>query len=314
MSQSTLISPPSPTVALYNDRPATTSREVAKFFGKRHDNIVRDIRSLISNTPETFHALNFEEMSEDVEIGNGAIRQDPVFLLFRDGFMLLVMGYTGKKAMAIKIAYIEAFNALEAQVKAMQQQPTLPPAPAQLTKSTADDRKPLRLMVNAWAKTVNVHQTTLWPQVRAHFNLPRIDKLPVEWIPDAIAWVEGKISEGMQVHIQNQQKSSPEVSLPSAPAPSTSLTLESINERIDDLRVRTKAERLEILHDIMTCAFKMPGMGMLILDLQVAVEAMLENITGSGTESSFKYENPCTFIQSICNVISNSGQIERWRA
>lgn len=196
--------------------------------------------------------------------------------------------------------------------KVVEPQPTLPPAPAQLTKSTADDRKPLRLMVNAWAKTVNVHQTTLWPQVRAHFNLPRIDKLPVEWIPDAIAWVEGKISEGMQVHIQNQQKSSP--SLPSAPAPSTSLTLESINERIDDLRVRTKAERLEILHDIMTCAFKMPGMGMLIFDLQVAVEAMLENITGSGTEASFKYENPCTFIRSICNVISNSGQIERWRA
>lgn len=107
MSQSTLISPPSPTVALYNDRPATTSREVAKFFGKRHDHVVRDIRNLIANTPKTFHAPNFGEMFEDVEIGNGAVRQDAVFLLFRDGFMLLVMGYTGKKAMQIKIAYSE---------------------------------------------------------------------------------------------------------------------------------------------------------------------------------------------------------------
>ena len=52
------------------------------------------------------------------------------------------------------------------------------------TPSTPADRKPLRSLVNAWAKLANIHQSTLWPQVRAHFQLERIDNLPVEWLPD----------------------------------------------------------------------------------------------------------------------------------
>lgn len=63
------------------------------------------------------------------------------------------------------------------------------------TPSTPADRKPLRSLVNAWAKLSNVHPSTLWPQVRAHFQLERIDDLPVEWLPDALAWVQGKIDE-----------------------------------------------------------------------------------------------------------------------
>ena len=41
-----------------------------------------------------------------------------MFILYRDGFMLLVMGYTGKKALAMKLAYIEAFNRMEAEIAA----------------------------------------------------------------------------------------------------------------------------------------------------------------------------------------------------
>lgn len=116
MQQATLTPALSPTVSLVNGRPATTSLEVAKFFGKRHDNVVRDIRNVIANSPESFHDLNFEEMSHSVEIGNGALRDEVFFTLHRDGFMLLVMGYTGKKAMQIKIAYIDAFNAMETEL------------------------------------------------------------------------------------------------------------------------------------------------------------------------------------------------------
>ena len=67
--------------------------------------------------------------------------------------------------------------------------------PVSLTSSTPVDRKPLRSLVNAWAKLANIHQSTLWPQVRAHFQLERIDDLPMEWLPDALAWVQGKIDE-----------------------------------------------------------------------------------------------------------------------
>ena len=128
MSQALLLSDPVPSVSVRNGRPATTSREVARYFNKRHDHVCRDIRNLITNTPEKFHAPNFGEMSEPVEIGNGAIRQDTLFIIYRDGFMLLVMGYTGKKALAIKLAYIEAFNAMEEEL-ARRSRPALPTDP-----------------------------------------------------------------------------------------------------------------------------------------------------------------------------------------
>ena len=62
-----------------------------------------------------------------------------------------------------------------------------------LTPSTADDRKPLRSLVHAWAQIAGKSHTALWPQVKAHFQLARIDDLPVEWIPDALTFVQGKI-------------------------------------------------------------------------------------------------------------------------
>ncbi len=67
--------------------------------------------------------------------------------------------------------------------------------PISLTPSTPDDRKPLRDLANVWARLSGVHPSNLWPQVRARFQLERIDDLPVEWLPDALAWVQGKIDE-----------------------------------------------------------------------------------------------------------------------
>ena len=50
-------------------------------------------------------------------------------------------------------------------------------------------------MVNVWARLSGVHPSNLWPQVRARFQLGRIDDLPTNWLPDALAWVQGKIDE-----------------------------------------------------------------------------------------------------------------------
>ena len=81
----------SPSVSLHSGRPATTSLEVAKFFSKRHDHVVRSIQDLISNTPKSFSAPNFGAAEYSDEQG----KPRPMFILYRDGFMLLVMGYTG---------------------------------------------------------------------------------------------------------------------------------------------------------------------------------------------------------------------------
>lgn len=124
MSQSFLFSDPVPSVSLHDGRPATTSLEVAKFFGKRHDDILKSIRNLLPNCPENFNARNFAV----VNYLDGKRESRPMYIIYRDGFMLLVMGYTGKKALAIKLAYIEAFNCMEAEL-ARRNRPALPATP-----------------------------------------------------------------------------------------------------------------------------------------------------------------------------------------
>ena len=124
MSQALLLSEPVPTVSVHDGRPAVTSREVSRYFNKRHDAVLRDIAAITSNCPESFSAHNFVGASYLDE----QAKNRPMYIIHRDGFMLLVMGYTGKKALALKLAYIEAFNRMEAEL-AKRNRPALPAAP-----------------------------------------------------------------------------------------------------------------------------------------------------------------------------------------
>lgn len=115
--------PSSPILSLVEGRPATTSREVAKFFDKRHTDVLRDLGQITANCPKEFSQRNFASAEYSDEQG----KSRPMFYLFRDGFTLLAMGYTGQKAMQFKLAYIEAFNRMEAELREQVQQ-ALPPA------------------------------------------------------------------------------------------------------------------------------------------------------------------------------------------
>ena len=128
----------SPSVFLSNSRPATNSIAIAEHFGKRHDDVLKSIRKLCSELPDEVRARNFAETSRVVAGPNNSERQEKFFTVYFDGFILLVMGYTGKKALQMKLAYIAAFNAMREERAALPSQPTL---------STADSRKPLRALV-----------------------------------------------------------------------------------------------------------------------------------------------------------------------
>ena len=96
-------------------QPAVRSDIVAYHFKRSHKNVLRDIAKLRSKCPESFYRLNFEPIEIDTLLPHsGGIRKDRAFLLTRDGFSLLVMGFTGAEAVRWKLRYIEAFNALEA--------------------------------------------------------------------------------------------------------------------------------------------------------------------------------------------------------
>ncbi|MGG2139954.1 Rha family transcriptional regulator [Symbiopectobacterium sp. RP] len=99
-----------PKVTIRNGKAVTTSLDVADYFDKRHDNVLRTIERL--DCSEKFTALNFEVSEYTDSTG----RKLPMYTITKDGFIFLVMGFTGKKAAAFKEAYIAEFNRMEEQL------------------------------------------------------------------------------------------------------------------------------------------------------------------------------------------------------
>jgi len=88
----------------------TTSLKVAEAFNKRHSDVLRSIDKISTQVSDNFNKRNFALIQIDVELGSNRVRKDKAYEMTKDGFMLLVMSYTGQKAMSIKEAYINAFN------------------------------------------------------------------------------------------------------------------------------------------------------------------------------------------------------------
>ncbi len=88
----------------------TTSRIIAEYFGKAHKNVIRAIENLQSS--DEFNKHNFEPI--DFQDDKGRTYQE--YVITRDGFTILVMGFTGKKAMVWKLKFLEAFNSMEAEI------------------------------------------------------------------------------------------------------------------------------------------------------------------------------------------------------
>lgn len=95
--------------------PTVSSLQVAEIFGKRHDHVLRDIRQVLTQVPEIFIKSNFGVFEYPVRRGFGT-EMVKAYLLSKDGFALLTMGYTGEKAMKFKVAYINRFNEMEDQL------------------------------------------------------------------------------------------------------------------------------------------------------------------------------------------------------
>ena len=116
-------SPPAlaPSIHLAPDGHAfTTSADVAAVFGKRHGDVIRAIRQLEGEALEdeglaAFNRRNFAS----VEYRDGKGEARPLYQLTRDGFALLAMSFTGRDANRWKVAYIAAFNAMEARLSAL---------------------------------------------------------------------------------------------------------------------------------------------------------------------------------------------------
>lgn len=102
-------------VEVKNNQIVVSSRKVAESFSKRHCDVLRAITKLTNSTQ------NCVEWFCSNEYKDSSGKNNPEYLMNRDGFALLAMGFTGKQALQWKIKYINAFNEMEAKLQDMQQ-------------------------------------------------------------------------------------------------------------------------------------------------------------------------------------------------
>ena len=88
-----------------------SSRQVADHFEKRHTHVLTVIKEILNS------AENSAQWFFKAEYKDASGKSNPEYLMNRDGFSLLVMGFTGKKALEWKIKYIQAFNAMEEELR-----------------------------------------------------------------------------------------------------------------------------------------------------------------------------------------------------
>lgn len=93
-----------------NGEPVASSRQIAESFGKEHKDVLRAIENIKAQNC----ALTSMFFETTYTAGTG--KAYPMYLMNRDGFTLLAMGFTGKAALEWKLRYIQAFNAMEKQL------------------------------------------------------------------------------------------------------------------------------------------------------------------------------------------------------
>lgn len=158
------------------ERAACTSLDIAETFGKEHKNVLRDIREL--GCSEGFNRLNFEPISY-VDSMN---REQEAVVMTRDGFTLLVMGYTGELAMKFKEAYIRQFNAMESVLmgKRVEREKGIAVRQA-LTKALQQSNEDARMHGHAYSNYTNCIYKELFglnaAQLRDKFGISRKENL-----------------------------------------------------------------------------------------------------------------------------------------
>lgn len=161
---------PQDSIVFNHNQIRTSSIKVCEAFGKRHDNVLRIIQN-IDCSPE-FNALNFEA----VEYLDKKGEKRTMWEMTKDGFMFLVMGFTGKKAAQIKEAFINAFNAMAAELskkEGSKKNLTLSPAMQHYIQTCVNDK----------AKQDTKAYQTIYSGIKAAFKVGSYKDIPFSQFP-----------------------------------------------------------------------------------------------------------------------------------
>lgn len=162
-------------------KPLTTSRKIAEVFSKDHDKVLRDIKNL--DCSEEFSTANFGESNYGIR---GKTYTE--YLLTKDGFTFLVMGYRGKKAATFKEAYINQFNQMAEFIQSLQTAKLEFPAFTNAIMEAHQEPKHYHFsnecnMINSIVlgmtakKFRELHNIEKGKSVRPHLNLEQIESI-----------------------------------------------------------------------------------------------------------------------------------------
>lgn len=112
----------------YEEKLLTTSRKIAESFEKEHKEVIRAIEGQVDAEGKTKHLGLVTQISQrgDIPLSDYFIKTSYIgennreyteYLITRDGFSLLAMGFNGEKALQWKLKYIDAFNKMEYELK-----------------------------------------------------------------------------------------------------------------------------------------------------------------------------------------------------
>lgn len=153
-----------------------TSLDIAETFGKRHADVLRDVEHL--ECSEEFRERNFA-LSSYKSLQNKTL---PMYLITRDGFTFLVMGYTGEKAMKFKEGYIRQFNAMEkALIGKMREREKGIAVRQALTNALKESNENERMHGHAYSTYTNVIYKSIFGknanQLREEYGIGKKDNL-----------------------------------------------------------------------------------------------------------------------------------------
>lgn len=154
-------------VSINNNQVVVSSRQVADNFGKQHKDVLESIRGILAaenSATKFFYESTFTNRG----------KQYPEYLMNRDGFSLLVMGFTGEKALEWKVKYINAFNAMEQELRNKE-----------LEKPKQANERDKAMLLNAQSR-----QATLFMKLSERSNIPEFKRIMEAYAANSLAGKE----------------------------------------------------------------------------------------------------------------------------
>lgn len=181
-------------VTIQEAKAVTSSLQVSQTFGKNHQHVIRDVENIKKDVS------NFGQMFVESSYLDSYKRKQRMYVINRDGFTLLAMGFTGKKALQFKIDYINAFNRMEEYIKQQSQVPTYPTlskrkATGKRVETYLPNEDVLRLQIAAYQKGYSSTYNLLQCLVYDFLDDPHGDKETIRELSKAVNMMQNNWRE-----------------------------------------------------------------------------------------------------------------------